>query len=75
MHIFEYTTQLVITEDLRLITPEPAPEAANNYFPVQFLLAIKNGVGNQVNSHRWFISYLTNRRKMVVSGIWKDFGA
>jgi|SRR5277367_3469660 len=45
MHLFEYTTQISITENLWLDI-----EGANE--PVQFLLAIKNGENNIISSHR-----------------------
>ncbi|KAL0576501.1 Chitin synthase, class 7 [Marasmius crinis-equi] len=56
-HIFEYTTQLSISDSSsnpQLVLPQA--EAKDNLVPVQFILVIKAKNQKKINSHRWLFN-------------------
>lgn len=53
-HIFEYTTQISISEKPQLIFP--ARDKAEGLVPVQFILCIKAKNAKKINSHRWLFN-------------------
>lgn len=55
-HIFEYTTQISISEKPQLIFP--AKNKAEGLVPVQFILCIKAKNAKKINSHRWLFNAL-----------------
>ncbi|KAJ6151499.1 Chitin synthase C [Penicillium chermesinum] len=55
-HIFEYTTQLSVTPDQRLIRPNE--DEASNLPPVQMILCLKQQSSSKINSHRWIFNGL-----------------
>jgi len=53
MHIFEVTSQVVVTPEQQLITPEAnAPPGKGNFPPVQLLFGLKQKNSKKINSHR-----------------------
>jgi hypothetical protein len=54
MHIFEVTSQVVITPEQQLITPDPnaATSGKGNFPPVQIMLGLKQKNCKKINSHR-----------------------
>jgi len=56
MHVFEVTSQVVITPEQQLITPDPSitDTAKGNFPPVQLLFGLKQKNSKKINSHRWF---------------------
>ncbi|KAJ5094863.1 hypothetical protein N7456_010724 [Penicillium angulare] len=50
-HIFEYTTQLSVTEDQQLV--QPRDNNITSLPPVQMVLCIKHKSSSKINSHRW----------------------
>ena len=55
MHIFEVTSQVVITPEQQLITPDVngAASAKGNFPPVQLLFGLKQKNSKKINSHRY----------------------
>ncbi|KAK1216674.1 Chitin synthase, class 7 [Marasmius sp. AFHP31] len=56
-HIFEYTTQLSISDSAsnpQLVLPQAA--AKDNLVPVQFILVLKAKNQKKINSHRWLFN-------------------
>lgn len=53
-HIFEYTTQLSVTADQKLIRPEG--EGKNALPPVQMMFCLKQKNTKKINSHRWLFN-------------------
>ncbi|KAM0753153.1 chitin synthase [Meredithblackwellia eburnea MCA 4105] len=53
-HIFEYTTQLSMSEKPALI--EPHPNDPNNLVPVQMIFCLKQKNAKKINSHRWLFN-------------------
>jgi chitin synthase len=51
MHIFEVTSQVVITPEQQLITPDPTNDK-HNFPPVQLLFGLKQKNSKKINSHR-----------------------
>ena len=51
---FEYTTQLGVTADLRLVLPDN--ENLHTFPPVQFMLCLKTHSSRKINSHRWLLA-------------------
>ena len=51
---FQYTTQLSVDEEPRLILPEG--ENPSNLVPVQVILVIKQKNQKKINSHRWLFN-------------------
>ena len=49
-HLFEYTTQVCVTPDLRVHGHE------KGYVPVQILFCLKEKNAKKINSHRWFFN-------------------
>ncbi|CAI2172762.1 20236_t:CDS:2 [Funneliformis geosporum] len=49
-HIFEYTTQLCLDPDMKLVGSE------YEYTPVQILFCLKEKNQKKINSHRWFFN-------------------
>ena len=49
-HIFEYTTQLSVTEKQQLI--RPVDESDNTLPPVQMMVCLKQKNSKKINSHR-----------------------
>ncbi|KAJ3347998.1 Chitin synthase, class 1, partial [Kappamyces sp. JEL0680] len=49
-HIFEYTTQVCVTPDLKVHGHE------KGYVPVQILFCLKEKNAKKINSHRWFFN-------------------
>ncbi|KAJ3338558.1 Chitin synthase, class 1 [Gonapodya sp. JEL0774] len=47
-HIFEYTTQVMVDEDMRL----------QQTVPIQVIFVLKEANGKKINSHRWFFNAL-----------------
>ncbi|KAF1949675.1 hypothetical protein CC80DRAFT_483909 [Byssothecium circinans] len=52
-HVFEYTTQLTVPEDLQIEKPTPSPIARQSPGPVQFILVVKAENCGKLNSYRW----------------------
>lgn len=50
-HIFEYTTQLCVLPDQKLMRPEE--DNPDSLFPIQMTLCIKQQNTKKINSHRW----------------------
>lgn len=50
-HIFEYTTQLCVSSNQKLIRPEEGNP--NSLPPIQMTLCIKQKNAKKINSHRW----------------------
>lgn len=53
-HIFEYTTQLSVTAEQKLI--RPGDDAKNPFPPVQMMFCIKQKNSKKINSHRWLFN-------------------
>jgi chitin synthase len=55
MHIFEVTSQVVITPEQQLITPDPngGPNGKGNFPPVQLMFGLKQKNSKKINSHRY----------------------
>ncbi|KAH7121501.1 chitin synthase-domain-containing protein [Dactylonectria macrodidyma] len=53
-HLFEITTQLVVTGNQQLI--RPSTDSDNNMPPVQLMLCIKAKNAGKINSHRWIFN-------------------
>lgn len=53
-HIFEYTTQICVTADQKLLPPCGNDEATA-IPPIQFILCLKQRNAGKINSHRWAI--------------------
>jgi hypothetical protein len=66
MHIFEVTTQVVITPEQQLITPDPNNEK-HNFPPVQIMLGLKQRNAKKINSHRY--SLANSLTQMALYGI------
>jgi chitin synthase len=49
-HLFEYTTQVCVTHDLKVQGHE------NGYVPIQILFCLKEKNAKKINSHRWFFN-------------------
>jgi chitin synthase len=49
-HLFEYTAQICVTQDLKVHGYE------KGYVPVQFLFCLKEKNAKKINSHRWFFN-------------------
>jgi chitin synthase len=49
-HLFEYTTQVCVTPDLKVHGHE------KGYVPVQMLFCLKEKNAKKINSHRWFFN-------------------
>ncbi|PVU90169.1 hypothetical protein BB559_004760 [Furculomyces boomerangus] len=49
-HIFEYTTQIYIDGDMKIVGPE------KGFPPVQVLFCLKEKNAKKINSHRWFFN-------------------
>ncbi|KAM0750978.1 hypothetical protein T439DRAFT_300931 [Meredithblackwellia eburnea MCA 4105] len=49
-HIYEYTTQLAITPDMKFVSAE------RGICPVQVLFCLKEKNAKKINSHRWFLN-------------------
>jgi chitin synthase len=49
-HLFEYTTQVCVTPDLKVHGHE------KGYVPVQILFCLKEKNAKKINSHRWFFN-------------------
>ncbi|KAJ3275492.1 Chitin synthase, class 2 [Terramyces sp. JEL0728] len=49
-HLFEYTTQVCVTSDLKVQGHE------NGYVPIQILFCLKEKNAKKINSHRWFFN-------------------
>ncbi|KAF2639665.1 hypothetical protein P280DRAFT_428938 [Massarina eburnea CBS 473.64] len=67
-HMFEYTTQLTITECLDLQGPEKSIIPSLTSAPVQFILLVKNDNCGKLNSYRWLydsVSRITNPEVVV----------
>jgi len=56
-HIFEYTTQLSVDEEPKLVVPLPR-DNGSNLVPVQVVLIIKAKNQKKINSHRWIFNAL-----------------
>lgn len=54
MHIFEVTSQVVITPEQQLITPDAngAASSKGNFPPVQLIFGFKQKNSKKINSHR-----------------------
>jgi len=53
-HIFEYTTQLSVTADQKLVRPVAGDK--NNLPPVQMMFCLKQKNSKKINSHRWLFN-------------------
>ena len=55
MHVFEVTSQVVLTPEQQLITPDPnnAGGGKGNVPPVQLLFGLKQKNSKKINSHRY----------------------
>jgi hypothetical protein len=55
MHIFEVTSQVVITPEQQLITPDAngAASSKGNFPPVQLIFGLKQKNCKKINSHRF----------------------
>ncbi|KAJ5713817.1 uncharacterized protein N7483_010998 [Penicillium malachiteum] len=53
-HIFEYTTQLSVTENQELVQPQN--DDPMSFPPIQMILCIKQRSTSKVNSHRWIFN-------------------
>lgn len=49
-HVFEYTTQVCVTSDLKVLGHE------KGFVPVQILFCLKEKNAKKINSHRWFFN-------------------
>ncbi|KAH6594845.1 hypothetical protein BASA50_006319 [Batrachochytrium salamandrivorans] len=49
-HLFEYTTQVCVTPDLKVHGHE------KGYVPVQIMFCLKENNAKKINSHRWFFN-------------------
>jgi chitin synthase len=49
-HLFEYTTQVCVTPDLKVHGHD------NGFVPVQVLFCLKEKNAKKINSHRWFFN-------------------
>jgi len=71
MHIFEVTSQVVITPEQQLITPDVngAASAKGNFPPVQLLFGLKQKNSKKINSHRYLpiYRYLTSDGSSLLS--------
>ncbi|KAF2712216.1 glycosyltransferase family 2 protein [Pleomassaria siparia CBS 279.74] len=54
-HIFEYTSQISVTPEHRLIQPD-RNESSSNMPPVQFIFCLKQKNSKKINSHRWLFN-------------------
>src|SRR5437667_12889345 len=53
MHIFEVTSQVVLTPEQQLITPDPSDSnPKGNFPPCQLLFGLKQKNSKKINSHR-----------------------
>ena len=54
MHVFEVTSQVVVTPEQQLITPDPSvgATAKGNFPPVQLMFGLKQKNSKKINSHR-----------------------
>lgn len=50
-HIFEYTTQICVTPDQKLV--RPSPDHQSSLPPIQMVLCLKQENSKKINSHRW----------------------
>jgi len=55
-HLFEYTTQLSLTPDQKLV--EPKGDGADTLVPVQTIFCLKQKNSKKINSHRWLFRAL-----------------
>lgn len=56
MHVFEVTSQVVVTPEQQLIVPELDPSASvgkGNFPPVQLIFGFKQKNSKKINSHRY----------------------
>lgn len=53
-HIFEYTTQLSVTSNQKLVRPQA--DDPNNLPPVQMIFCLKQKNSKKINSHRWLFN-------------------
>ena len=57
MHIFEVTSQVVLTPEQQLITPDAsntgAPGSKGNFPPCQLIFGLKQKNSKKINSHRY----------------------
>jgi chitin synthase len=55
MHVFEVTSQVVLTPEQQLITPEPNNTGGGkgNFPPVQLIFGLKQKNSKKINSHRY----------------------
>jgi hypothetical protein len=62
MHIFEVTSQVVITPEQQLITPDANGGAGGkgNFPPVQLMFGLKQKNSKKINSHRYLPTTTTN---------------
>jgi chitin synthase len=54
-HIFEYTSQISITPDLKLLRPN-TDGSDYNVPPIQYILCLKQENSKKINSHRWLFN-------------------
>ncbi|KAF5092536.1 hypothetical protein D0Z03_002816 [Geotrichum reessii] len=54
-HIFEYTSQISITPDLKLLRPN-TEGSDYNVPPIQYILCLKQENSKKINSHRWLFN-------------------
>lgn len=52
-HIFEYTSQISISPDLKLLRPSDAEDTIP---PIQYILCLKQENSKKINSHRWLFN-------------------
>ena len=52
MHVFEVTSQVIITPDMQIVTPDP--NGTNNFPPVQLIFCLKHENSKKINSHRCY---------------------
>ena len=57
-HIFEYTSQISVTPEHKLIRPATGDSSDNpdNLPPVQFIFCLKQKNSKKINSHRWLFN-------------------
>ena len=62
MHVFEVTSQVVLTPEQQLITPDPnnANTGKGNFPPVQLIFGLKQKNSKKINSHRYSHSLDSN---------------
>ena len=54
-HLFEYTTQLSVDTEPKLIAPQ-ADNESGNLVPTQFIFCLKQKNSKKINSHRWLFN-------------------